>query len=58
MNWNYKIKNAFNDGQPLKRNWDERNIKGSLLECFWRVKDAVVPKKISEIKFNWDKNDD
>mgnify|MGYP003399260018 CR=1 FL=1 len=50
----YILKNAIS----LKKALDENGIKGSLLECFWRVKNVVEPKKFSEIKFKWGKNDD
>ena len=48
MSWMHKQIYIFKFALKLKRNWDERNIKGSLLECFWRVKDAVVPKKFQK----------
>ena len=58
MSWMHKQLYIFKYALELKKRWDKKNIKGSLLECFWRVKDVIEPKKFSDIKFKWGNNDD
>ena len=57
--WMHKQIYIFKNAIALKKAWDEKGINGSLLECFWRVKEVIEPKKYSQIKFKWEtENDD
>lgn len=58
ISWMHKQIYIFKYALELKKRWDKQNIKCSLLECFWRVKYVIEPKKFSEIKLKWGNDDD
>lgn len=45
ISWMHKQLYIFKNAIALKKVWDETGIKGSLLECVWRIKDTVETEK-------------